>query len=380
MVDACNCRKTFGLGIGQPTMPVPSRAITNENGFATIVFNAVDPKNNRSYIDGQIYSFIYSIEGQNKKCWDLCTADKYSLLNSLFVIRVFDRFESKGLEPTWLDDIYPIFKQYADLYPVMTKNFLNLGNYYDVLKYRSTIKMSMELPESHPNYMPVTRDLSKSKREVILQWLSNKNLVIGEPKKYYSIKNLRRDLQTALELEHATIPVYLTALASIKPNYNLEIQAIINTIVVQEMMHVLLVANILNAVGGAPSLYSEDFIPNYPSRLPGGVQPDLVVPLKKLSHGLIRNIFMKIEEPEQEQERILSFQHAFLHARETKDMMKSKAGHQQSGNARGHTIARGAVVSDDGLTDPLIDEDRSSACFTSSSREQFFKGKSKKYM
>lgn len=44
MVDACNCRKTFGLGIGQPTMPVPSRAITNENGFATIVFNAVDPK------------------------------------------------------------------------------------------------------------------------------------------------------------------------------------------------------------------------------------------------------------------------------------------------------------------------------------------------
>ena len=167
--------------------------------------------------------------------------------------------------------------------------------------------------------------------------------------------------------------MYLTALASIKPNYNLEIQAIINTIVVQEMMHVLLVANILNAVGGAPSLYSKDFFPNYPSRLPGGVQPDLVVPLKKLSHGLIRNIFMKIEEPEQEQERILSFQHAFLHARETKDM-KSKAGHQQSGNARGDTIARGAVVSDSGLTDPLIDEDRSSACFTSSSKEQFFKG------
>ena len=88
---------------------------------------------------------------------------------------------------------------------------------------------------------------------------------------------------------------------------------------------------------------------------------------------------MKIEEPEQEKERILSFQHAFLYARETKDM-KSKAGHQQSGNARGHTIARGAVVSDDELTDPLIDEDRSSACFTSSSSEQFFKGKSKKYM
>ena len=360
-------------------MPVPSRAITDENGIATIVFNAVDPKNNRSYIDGQIYSFIYSIKGQNKKCWDLCTTDKYSLLNSLFVIRVFDRFESKGLEPTWLDEIYPIFKQYADLYPVMTKNVLNLGNYYDVLKYRSTIKMSMELPESHPNYMPVTRDLSKPKREVILQWLSYKNLVIGEPRKYYSIQNLRRDLQTALELEHATIPVYLTALASIKPNYNLEIQTIINTIVVQEMMHVLLVANILNAVGGAPSLYSKDFIPNYPSRLPGGVQPDLVVPLKKLSHGLIRNIFMKIEEPEQEQERISSFQHSFLYARETKDI-KSKAGHRQSGNARGHKITRGAVVSDDGLTDPLIDEDRSSACFTSSSREQFFKGKWKKYM
>ena len=88
---------------------------------------------------------------------------------------------------------------------------------------------------------------------------------------------------------------------------------------------------------------------------------------------------MKIEEPEQQQERISRFKRAFLYARETKDM-KSKAGHQQSGNARGHKITRGAVINDSGLKDPLIDEDRSSACFTSSSREQFFKGKSKKYL
>ena len=59
-----------------------------------------------------------------------------------------------------------------------------------------------------------------------------------------------------------------------------------------------LVANIINAVGGNPSFYSKDFTPHYPSRLPGGVHPDLVVPIEKISLALIRNIFMKIEQPE----------------------------------------------------------------------------------
>ena len=62
-------------------------------------------------------------------------------------------------------------------------------------------------------------------------------------------------------------------------------------------MHAALVANIINAVGGKPSFSPT---PNYPTHLPGGVQPDLVVPIEKVSIALIRNIFMKIEQPEWE--------------------------------------------------------------------------------
>ena len=141
------------------------------------------------------------------------------LLNSVFVILVWDQYTLKGVEPTWLDDVFPIFKQYANLYPVMTQNFVDLGNYYEVVGRRKTIKMSLELPMSNPNHMPVTRDLSASKRQVIVEWLSKEKPLIGEPKTFYSVEHLRKDLQTALELEHATIPTYLTALASIKYSY-----------------------------------------------------------------------------------------------------------------------------------------------------------------
>lgn len=205
-----------------------------------------------------------------------------------------------------MDDVYPIFKQYANLYPVITENFVDLGNYYEVKEQLKVINMSLRLPMSHPNHMPVTRDLSPSKRQVTLEWLSNEKLPIGEEQDYYSIENLRRDLQTALEVEHATIPPYLTALASIKNRFNHEVHKVIRSIVIEEMMHLTLVANILNAVGGNPLLYSQDFLPRYPSRLPGGLQPDLIIPIEKLSLGLIRKIFLKIEQPTLEQNLVCS--------------------------------------------------------------------------
>ena len=361
--------------VGQPALHAPSHVITNENGIATLFIKANDPKNNRSFLDGQLYPFMFSVKSQNKSCSNICENDPIMAMNMVFVILVFDQYKPKGLEPTWLDDVYPIFKQYANLYPVMTENFVDLGNYFDVVNKKRIIKMTMELPVSHPNYMPVTRDLSKSKREAILKWLSNDELPIGEPKNYYSVENLRKDLQTALELEYSTIPLYHTAWASIKQGYNLEVQAVIKRILVQEMMHMSLVANILNAVGGEPSLYSKDVFPRYPSRLPGGVQPGLVVPMEKLSISLIMNVFMKIEEPELEQELISSFQHAFEFAHEKRGMKRN--AYSQNSNNKGELYKRGEIptVRESSVTDPMVDENLSAACFNSFSKEQFLEGK-----
>ncbi|WP_286748100.1 ferritin-like protein [Roseivirga sp. UBA1976] len=110
-----------------------------------------------------------------------------------------------------------------------------------------------------------------------------------------SIEDLKADLQTAMDLELSTIPPYLSALYSIKEGTNLESVEIIKSVVIEEMLHMVMVANLLNAVGGTPSIGT--FTPNYPSQLPGNVMPQLIVPLAPFSIDSIRT-FEKIEHPE----------------------------------------------------------------------------------
>lgn len=109
---------------------------------------------------------------------------------------------------------------------------------------------------------------------------------------------LRGKLQKAIELEHSTIPPYLYALYSIKTNSNLEIAALMLSVIKQEMLHMSLVCNVLNAVGGAPRIDDPAFIPSYPGHLPGGVEAGLVVPLAPLSKQVVRDVFMVIEAPD----------------------------------------------------------------------------------
>jgi hypothetical protein len=105
-------------------------------------------------------------------------------------------------------------------------------------------------------------------------------------------------IQSAIELEHSTIPPYLTALFSIKPGYNHEAAQIIESVVVDEMLHVTIASNLLNAIGGSPRIADPTFIPSYPGPLPMGVHRTLTVGLEKLSRRLIHDVLMAIEEPE----------------------------------------------------------------------------------
>jgi rubrerythrin len=114
----------------------------------------------------------------------------------------------------------------------------------------------------------------------------------------HSIEGLRRSLQIAIELEHSTIPPYLYALYSLKPGCNQEIAKIIRSVVLEEMLHMSLVCNVLNAVGGSPSIDSPRFIPEYPTELPGTVEKKLCVGLERFSLPLLTDVFMVIEQPE----------------------------------------------------------------------------------
>lgn len=106
-------------------------------------------------------------------------------------------------------------------------------------------------------------------------------------------------LQTAIELEHSTIPPYLTAYYSLKPGLNDEIAGLIRSVIIEEMLHMTISSNILIALGGHPAINTASFVPDYPGPLPGGVGgPEFSVHIAPFSMDLVLNTFMAIEEPE----------------------------------------------------------------------------------
>ncbi len=108
-----------------------------------------------------------------------------------------------------------------------------------------------------------------------------------------TVEDLRDHLQVALQLEHATIPPYLTALYSLHPTTNADAYQIIRVVVVEEMLHLTLAANLLNAVGGTPRLDDDGFVPVYPAHLPDG-EEDFEIGTRAFSRETVQS-FLNIE-------------------------------------------------------------------------------------
>ena len=279
----------------EPKLPLPVTVKTDKSGVARARLKLPVLATPRKVIDGQVYKILYFDNAKNVSK-GVAMEFGWSQYQGI-VLKVFDQIEYKS-DVTWVDHVHPIFSQYANLFPVMKGATFDISNYYSVMKMKKMIITSLNLPMNHSSYMPVTRDLSQRKRRMIADWLSKDKPNIGKVDRLMNIQHLRSLLQKALEVEHATIPPYFTALWSIRDNYNRQIHRIIKTVVKQEMLHMSLVANLINAVGGHPSFIHSTFILNYPSNLPGGIRPDLIVSLEKLSRDVSRNVFMKIEEPD----------------------------------------------------------------------------------
>ena len=109
------------------------------------------------------------------------------------------------------------------------------------------------------------------------------------------LRSLQDHLQEALEIEHATIPPYLCALYSIPEGSNHEAASVIRSVVMEEMLHMILVANVMNAVGRKPVLATPGFIKPYPGPLPHS-DDSFSVELLPFSERAL-NIFLKIERP-----------------------------------------------------------------------------------
>jgi hypothetical protein len=112
--------------------------------------------------------------------------------------------------------------------------------------------------------------------------------------------DLLRRLQLALELEWSTLPPYLVALMSIRRPKNREAAELIRGVAMEEMLHLALVANVMNAIGGAPRI-ARDNCPRYPLTMTFEGRPfaDRTFPidLARFSRSAIET-FMKIEQPQ----------------------------------------------------------------------------------
>jgi hypothetical protein len=273
--------------VGQPesALTFPAQITTGIDGTAPMTLIAGDPGTPRRYIDGQMYGITYGLGDTAPPTGSVGQGNL--ILNAL----VWSGYQIPA-HPSWITDVGPIFEQYADLYPVM-RPIVDLSNYSSVMGRLPALRNVFDTPVDDPNYMPVTRDLSRAKRTMIRRWLDAPLYMhLG------SVEDLTAALQQAIELEHATIPPYLCALYSLKSGANAEIGQLIRSVVIEEMLHLALVANILISIGGSPSIGHPGFVPTYPGALPGGLRDGLIVRLRRCSIEHIRDTFVRIEQPE----------------------------------------------------------------------------------
>ncbi len=110
-----------------------------------------------------------------------------------------------------------------------------------------------------------------------------------------TIDDLRAHVALATKVELSTIPPYLYAFYSIKDSES-EAARLIASVVVEEMLHACLTANLSAAIGGDPQFDSE-MIPAYPSPL-AHHQPELLLELRRCTPELVQDMFLTIEKPQ----------------------------------------------------------------------------------
>ena len=112
------------------------------------------------------------------------------------------------------------------------------------------------------------------------------------------VEDLRRHLQWAVEVEHATIPPYEYAMWSIVDRESAAATSI-KYVVREEMLHAALAANLLTAVGGRPR-FTGEHVPRYPEPMRHhDPKEPLILHLAPASVELVRDVFLRIEQPEE---------------------------------------------------------------------------------
>jgi hypothetical protein len=150
------------IGVPMEALTIPAEISTGEDGKASFEIKAADPGNPRAYIDGQIYLIDFRLPGQGNQA-----RSGFDYV----VVHVRDAFTLPGA-PQW-SDIEPIMQQYANLYPIMSRSLFNLADQKTVDRHAQVLRLAFSAKMDDPNHMPVTRDLSAGKRQMIIAYLDS---------------------------------------------------------------------------------------------------------------------------------------------------------------------------------------------------------------
>lgn len=121
-----------------------------------------------------------------------------------------------------------------------------------------------------------------------------------------SIETLRTNVRTAVGVELATLPTYLYPYWSIRPTYDggseagQEARTLIMSVILEEMLHMGLASNLLNAIGGTPHFTSGHDFPEFPDHILTSAQHGnhgVKVDLLPLGDPAL-DLMMRIELPE----------------------------------------------------------------------------------
>lgn len=152
------------VGIPDNVLTFPASIAADADGRASIEVSAVAPGNPRGYIDGQVYGIAYNLSDQS-----FVNCNQANFISLL----VFDSVSAATIKkPTW-NDIQPIMQQYANLYPIMSKGIFNLADKDAVDNNAEILKFVFSKDKNDPNYMPATRDLSRDKQKMIINYLDS---------------------------------------------------------------------------------------------------------------------------------------------------------------------------------------------------------------
>lgn len=151
----------LSVGLPAAALTYPPSVTTGSDGKASFTLTASDPGNPRSYLNGQLYGVGFSAPNLDSN------PNPYWFLS----VNVYSSATVPDA-PTWFQDVLPILKPYARLYPFMD-HIIQLDDYDAVKTAMKPIASVLTLPLESPNHMPVTRDMSADRRKTILKWIAN---------------------------------------------------------------------------------------------------------------------------------------------------------------------------------------------------------------